>query len=291
MNSATATAGTDALASQYNNLRKDLITQAGEYVVSTGSANAYVLAVDAQIAAYVAGQVFIFNANFANTSAATINVNTLGAKTIKKFHDQDLEANDIESGQVVVVQYDGTNMQMLSQVPTKYYVGDLGQTADDAAVLTTTQDKSLSVDLGFVPKHFSAFISGDAASSVQFDYGSNAGVCRQSAKIDGIIGGAVAYLYIQNDGASLIPNASPILNPMMGTVTSPTSESAYLGTFGTGTTASPGLPSQTPSSSSSSIVFKEVTVSGTTITFTWTFTKGDTDCGVRIGVHQLACSA
>src|SRR5262252_728736 len=55
-----------------------------------------------------------FVADIANTGAATINVQTLGAKTIKKVQGgitTDLIANDIRAGALVHVCYDGTNMQ------------------------------------------------------------------------------------------------------------------------------------------------------------------------------------
>lgn len=65
---------------------------------------------------YFTGMVVRFSANTANTGAATLNVNSLGAKTIKRNHDQDLITNDIEAGQIVTVVYDGTNFQMESQL-------------------------------------------------------------------------------------------------------------------------------------------------------------------------------
>ncbi len=113
--SVQVASGADILAANENAARLDMLKNAGDYATSTGSADAYLLAVDAQISAYVAGDVFKFSANFANTGAATLNVNSIGAKSIVKNHDVALEANDIESGQVVMVTYDGTSMQMLSQ--------------------------------------------------------------------------------------------------------------------------------------------------------------------------------
>lgn len=116
LNSSTVADNDDATAAQYNNLRKDVVQKGGDYATSSGSANAYVLAVDAQIvSAYVEGTTFKFKANFSNTAAPTLNVNSLGAKTIKKNNDEDLIAGDIENGQIVSVIYDGTNMQMISK--------------------------------------------------------------------------------------------------------------------------------------------------------------------------------
>jgi len=110
--------GDSATAAQYNNARKDILQNAGDYANAGGTGDVITLSIDAQIAVYSAGQIFKFKAGAANTGAATLNVNAIGAKTIKKFNDQDLEANDIENGQIVSVIYDGTNLQLLSPVAT-----------------------------------------------------------------------------------------------------------------------------------------------------------------------------
>lgn len=86
------------------------------YAVDSGAADAYVISLSPAITAYAAGQKFTFKATNANTGASTLNVNALGVKTIKKHNDQDLAAGDIEAGQIVEVEYDGTNLQMLSQL-------------------------------------------------------------------------------------------------------------------------------------------------------------------------------
>ena len=84
---------------------------------SSGSANAYAWSVPYFTPlAYVSGQHYSFIANFQNTGAATLNVNGLGAVAIKKQGGTALASGDIVSGAVVDVVYDGTNMQMLSQL-------------------------------------------------------------------------------------------------------------------------------------------------------------------------------
>ena len=83
-------------------------------VVSTGSANAYVVAANQTLSAYYDGLVIGFDANFANTGAATLDVDSVGAATIKKHYNLDLASGDIETGQKVVVVYDGTNWQLIS---------------------------------------------------------------------------------------------------------------------------------------------------------------------------------
>jgi hypothetical protein len=87
---------------------------ASSYAVDSVGADAYAITLAPAIAAYTTGQVFRFYPATANTGAATLAVNGLAAKSIKKHKDVDLSDNDIKIGQIVEVVYDGTNMQMLS---------------------------------------------------------------------------------------------------------------------------------------------------------------------------------
>lgn len=66
--------------------------------------------------AYRVGQIYVFISNQDITGAATLNIDGLGAKPIKKRVSEDLDANDILTDQMVSVIYDGTNFQMLSAV-------------------------------------------------------------------------------------------------------------------------------------------------------------------------------
>ena len=80
-------------------------------VTSSGSANAYLLSYSVAPDGYYTGQRFAFKTNFAVTGAATVNVNGLGAKTIKKIVSgalTDLSSGDIASGDYVDLVYDGT---------------------------------------------------------------------------------------------------------------------------------------------------------------------------------------
>lgn len=133
-NSATVAAGDTVLAAQYNNLRKDTLINAGDYNTSGGSANAFTLTLDAQITAYVTGMVVKFKANFDITGACTINVNSIGAKTIKKKVSFDLVAGDIKSGELVSLEYDGTNFQILSNGISRLKFG--GDGSDGALTIS-----------------------------------------------------------------------------------------------------------------------------------------------------------
>jgi hypothetical protein len=83
---------------------------------STGN-DSYAITLSPSPGSYAGYQLYCFKADVANTGPATLNVNALGAKTIKKAVGgvtTDLADNDIRAGQVVQVVYDGTNLQMQS---------------------------------------------------------------------------------------------------------------------------------------------------------------------------------
>jgi hypothetical protein len=93
------------------------VLQAAEFAADAGANDTYTATYSPAITAYVTGARYRFKANTANTGAATININSVGAKTIKKAAGgitTDLADNDIRAGQWVELVYDGTNMQMVS---------------------------------------------------------------------------------------------------------------------------------------------------------------------------------
>lgn len=131
-------------------LRSKLLS---DYVADTGAADAYVITPSPAISAYTTGQIFSFKAAHTNTTASTLNVNAKGATAIKKVDGTTaLAAGDIVAGQIIQVEYDGTNFQMINPVgnapATKTYVDAtfqrFGGTGADGALAissgTTTID-------------------------------------------------------------------------------------------------------------------------------------------------------
>jgi len=68
------------------------------------------------LSAYATGQMFYFVAAGDNTTAVTLNIDGLGAKAVTRDGSTALISGDIKSGEVVVVVYDGTRFQVVSQV-------------------------------------------------------------------------------------------------------------------------------------------------------------------------------
>lgn len=84
------------------------------YAVGTSGTDAYAITLSPAPTAYAAGQTFRFKADVANTGAATLNVNGLGAKSLITPDGAALATGQIASGSVVTVTYDGTSMQIES---------------------------------------------------------------------------------------------------------------------------------------------------------------------------------
>lgn len=84
------------------------------YAADAGAVDDYVITLSPVPTQYYTGMRLSFKANTANTGSATLNVNSLGAKTIKKNYSSDLETGDIVANQLVEVEYDGTNFQLMS---------------------------------------------------------------------------------------------------------------------------------------------------------------------------------
>jgi hypothetical protein len=63
---------------------------------------------------YAAGAQYSFIAQNTNTGAVTIDIDTLGVKSITKFGTTALAAGDIIAGALMLIEYDGTRFQLLN---------------------------------------------------------------------------------------------------------------------------------------------------------------------------------
>lgn len=81
---------------------------------TAGGTTVYTLALVPALTAYITGMRIWVKMNATNTGPSTINVNALGAKSIKKNVSQDVAASDLLIGAVIILKYDGTNFQVES---------------------------------------------------------------------------------------------------------------------------------------------------------------------------------
>jgi hypothetical protein len=105
--------GTGSAAGDSANLSQVQST-AVKLLASVSGADTITAVGSPNVAAYVAGQMFYFVAAAANTGAVTINIDSLGAKSITRDGTTALAAGDIQSGEVCVIVYDGTQFQLVS---------------------------------------------------------------------------------------------------------------------------------------------------------------------------------
>ena len=107
-NLGAGTVASDAarLSQVQNSGTTTLITVAGTDTI-TGT-------VSPTLTAYTAGQVFSFVVAATNTGAVTLNINSLGATAVTRTGAVALVAGDMVTGQVALVEYDGTRFQLLN---------------------------------------------------------------------------------------------------------------------------------------------------------------------------------
>ena len=109
---------------------------------SSGSSGTYAITCTPAPTAYAAGQIFRFIANHTNSGAATLNVNSLGAKNIKA-HGGTLALNGMRGAlyinSVIEVLYDGTQFCILNP---RYLINPY-------AAAGTTQGTATAIDTPF----------------------------------------------------------------------------------------------------------------------------------------------
>lgn len=103
---------------EYDNWRRlDMLLQSLEdlgvnFAKATGAVNAYVVVYDPPLEAYTVGTMISFSTNAANTNAATVNVNGLGAKNL--FRDgAALTGGELANNEYVKAVYDGVQFAIL----------------------------------------------------------------------------------------------------------------------------------------------------------------------------------
>jgi hypothetical protein len=99
----------------------NLLLDLGGAKVTTGSANAYLIALDTAPLAYTDNLLFLATANHSNTGAATINVNGIGVKDIKRIVDGaavDLEAGNLPVGHIGTFTYSSSNNSVVLLNPS-----------------------------------------------------------------------------------------------------------------------------------------------------------------------------
>lgn len=177
---------------------------------SGGTSTAYTITLSPPITAYATGQTFRWIANATVTGAATINVNSVGAKTLQR-QGTALVGNEFKTDDVVEMVYDGTQFQITNIASAPIYVDrtnnrvGIGTTAPTSA-LTTIGNALLAPNTSNTAgdTYYEARNSGTADGSPNFI----------RVGIDGAVLNGVAYIDARNLGVS---NATPLVFRNNGT--------------------------------------------------------------------------
>lgn len=215
------------------------VTQTGlqhnaeKYAADAGGTDSYAITLSPVPTSYTTGMVVYFKANTANTGAATLNVNSLGAKTIVKGVNTTLDDSDILAGQYCTVIYDGTNFVLQNPVGTNplYIVNAYKNgTGNSAGTAPTTQ--TITHGLGRIPKRIQIYATaGGVYSNAQWYGGFSMGSwdsggqsCVWSGQLNstnannGIISKAISIDYYDAGGG-------PVMRNFTGTIQNVTSTS------------------------------------------------------------------
>lgn len=144
-----------------------------KYAADAGANDTYVVTLSPVPTSYTNGMVVYFKANTANTGTATLNVNSLGAKTIVKGVNTTLADSDILAGQFCTVIYDGTNFVLQNPVSTNVANNPLfksGATTYDLSTASGTQN--IAHGLGITPKWIKVtyFITWSNVSALPYPF-------------------------------------------------------------------------------------------------------------------------
>jgi len=90
-----------------------LINELNFSAATAGTDDNYALTLVPSATVYTTGLMVMFSTTNANSGAATLNINGLGAKSLKMLNNQQPADDYIESGSIIMAVYDGTNFQMI----------------------------------------------------------------------------------------------------------------------------------------------------------------------------------
>lgn len=86
------------------------------FCADTGTTNAYACNLIPAVTGYTAGLAVQIAVASTSTGPVTLNLNSAGVKPVVKYSNQPIGGNDIQTGQVITVVYDGVSFQMASQL-------------------------------------------------------------------------------------------------------------------------------------------------------------------------------
>jgi hypothetical protein len=123
--SSQVNANFSATANELNAFENLVACENVGYGVDTGTANNYIVSIAGSPFLLTPGLLVTFEVLNTNTGASTLNLNGLGSKNITLPGMGALPANYLLAGSIAIVEYDGTEFQLISQSTQVVTVGSL----------------------------------------------------------------------------------------------------------------------------------------------------------------------
>ena len=105
---STLNTGLSTLNTGVNNHIADYVRNPG-YGIATGTANIYSLTLSPVPTSYISGMCVAVNINVTNTGSSSLNINSLGAKVLKKSDGTTFAAGDLVASGIYTFRYNGTD--------------------------------------------------------------------------------------------------------------------------------------------------------------------------------------
>lgn len=139
--SAAMNSALESIASGFDKLPGELPLQQDRvtYVTDTGSANVYAVALTPTLAGYVDGTKVRVKIANTNTGASTLEIESLGQRSIKRANGTDVAAGDLTAGDIHEFIYDASNTQFCVSTPLRGLTGPtdvLGTVSESGGVPT-----------------------------------------------------------------------------------------------------------------------------------------------------------
>lgn len=125
---ATLSSGVITDARTWTEISHDVLNNPMYYALDAQANDSYQVTISG-VKKYIDGKEYTFKANTTNTGAATLSVNGLAAKSIRKNFNVVLDDGDINAGQMITVRYDASNdfFQMVNPTATPNSAASLNQ--------------------------------------------------------------------------------------------------------------------------------------------------------------------
>lgn len=178
------------------------------------------------VSAYVEGQRFTIELNADGTIGSnTLNVNALGAKSLKQYDDAGNKRSGVcKSAQIAVVEYDGTDFVILNPLPV-YPLSMVRQTVQGGPITAAGYPDFLpatDADLSLVTQNISASAPFVVCASQGFGLGSDR-IGVSTANLTFTCQNGTNYLYVDVSSAGVITTGTtltaPVYSPSLATGT------------------------------------------------------------------------